>query len=321
MELLLQLFISVRLKKIELKVKELNAKAFFMALITIIIWGSTFAAIRAGLHGGYSAGHLVLIRYLIASGAFILYALCPGVKFRLPKKEDFFRLLLLGWIGISIYHIGVTFGEQTVSAGTAGMLIGAAPVFTALIAVFVLNERLGRFGWLGLGIGLAGVILITLGSAGPSLTISKGAFLVLMAAAATSVFFVFQKPFFHRYTPIELTAYVTWAGTLPFFWFSPGLFDSIQHATMEANISTLYVGIFPAAIAYVTWAIALSSGNASSVASMMYLEPAIAILTAWVWLNEWPSTLSLIGGLVAISGVLVVNGLDKKRVTAEKKTA
>ncbi|WP_354005853.1 DMT family transporter [Fictibacillus terranigra] len=301
--------------------EKLNAKAFIMAFITIIIWGSTFAAIRAGLHGGYSAGHLVLTRYFIASSVFILYALWPGVKFRLPKKEDLFRLLLLGWVGISIYHIGVTFGEQTISAGTAGMLIGAAPVFTALIAVFVLKERLGRFGWIGLGIGLAGVVLITLGTAGPSLTISRGALLVLMAAVATSVFFVYQKPFFQRYTPIELTAFVTWAGTIPFFWFSPGLFDSIQHATMEAHLCAIYAGVFPAAIAYVTWAIALSSGNASSVASMIYLEPAVAILTAWIWLNEWPSTLSLIGGLVAISGVLVVNVLDKKPLKVKKKTA
>lgn len=114
---------------------------------------------------------------------------------------------------------------------------------------------------------------------------------------------------------------MTWAGTLPFLWFAPGLLDSIGHATLEAHISTLYVGIFPAAIAYVTWAIALSAGKASSVASMIYLEPGVAILTAWIWLSEWPSTLSLIGGLVAIAGVLVVNGFGRKQTTVEKKSA
>ncbi|WP_338082340.1 MULTISPECIES: DMT family transporter [Fictibacillus] len=298
----------------------MNAKALSMALITIIIWGSTFAAIRYSLHGGYSAGHLVLVRYLIASFAFILYAIMPGVRFRLPKKQDILRLLLLGWVGISMYHIGVTFGEQTISAGTAGMLIGAAPIFTALFAVIVLKEHLGIPGWTGLAIGLTGIVLITLGSSS-SLTVSGGALLVLMAAVATSVFFVFQKAFLTRYSPVELTAYVTWAGTLPFLWFAPGLLDSIGHATLEAHISTLYVGIFPAAIAYVTWAIALSAGKASSVASMIYLEPGVAILTAWIWLSEWPSTLSLIGGLVAIAGVLVVNGFGRKQTTVEKKSA
>jgi drug/metabolite transporter (DMT)-like permease len=291
----------------------MNRKAFLLALITIIIWGSTFSAIRASLHGGYSPGHLVLARYLIASLFFLIYALWPGVKFRLPRKDDLLKIFILGLIGISVYHIGVTFGEQTVSAGTAGMLIGSAPIFTAIIAVIVLKERLGFFGWLGLTVGFTGIILITLGAAGPSLTLSFGVLLVLVAAIATSIFFVFQKQLFHRYRPIELVAYFTWSGTIPFFIFSPGLFETIENATYEANLSAIYVGIFPAAIAYVTWAIALSLGKASTITSMMYLEPSIAILVAWIWLQEWPSTLSLIGGITALSGVLIVNGLGRKQ--------
>ncbi|GGF18552.1 membrane protein [Halobacillus andaensis] len=299
----------------------MNAKAMMLALVTIIIWGSTFAAIRASLHGGYTAGHLVLVRYLIASAVFLLLALWPGVRFRLPRKEDILKICLLGWVGISLYHIGVTFGEITVSAGTAGMLIGSAPIFTALIAVLFLREQLGLFGWLGLGIGFTGILLITLGTSGDSFSISAGAWLVLMAAVATSIFFVFQKPLFARYRPLELTAYFTWAGTLPFLIFSPGVWDSVTGATLEANLSALYVGIFPAGVAYVTWATALSLGNASSVTSMMYLEPLVAILVAWIWLQEWPSTLSLVGGGVAILGVVVVNGLAKKQKVPLRKTA
>lgn len=290
----------------------LNKKAFWMAFVTVIIWGSTFAAIRASLQGGYSAGHLVLIRYLIASGAFLLYALWPGVQFRLPKKADMIKILLLGWIGISVYHIGVTFGSETVSAGTTAMLVGSSPIFTTIIAIFVLKERLDILGWLGLTLGFTGMLMITLGASDASFHISVGAIYVLIAALATSIFFVFQKPLLNRYKPIELTAYFTWAGTIPFLLFSPGLFQTIQQATLEAHLSAIYVGIFPAGIAYVTWTIALSLGKASSVSSMLYTEPVIAIIVAWVWLQEWPSTLSIVGGIVSISGVIVVNLLGKK---------
>ncbi|WP_077213057.1 DMT family transporter [Bacillus dakarensis] len=296
------------------------SKAYIMAFVTVIIWGSTFAAIRASLHGGYEPGHLVLVRYLIASAIFIVYALLPGVRFQLPKKKDLLKIILLGWIGISVYHIGVTFGEQTISAGTAGMLIGSAPVFTAIIAVLVLKERLDFQGWAGLFIGFIGIVIITLGTSDSSFSISKGAMLVLMSAVATSIFFVFQKPLFKRYSPIELTAYFTWAGTLPFFFFAPGTLETIQHANLEANLSALYVGIFPAAIAYVTWAIALSLGNASSISSVLYIEPVIAIVVSWLWLRELPSTLSLIGGIITISGVLVVNGVGKQRRHAATKS-
>ncbi|WP_174614403.1 DMT family transporter [Virgibacillus ihumii] len=297
----------------------MNRKAFIMAFITIIIWGSTFAAIRASLHGGYSSGHLVLTRFLIASAVFILYAVWPGTKFRLPAKKDLLKILLLGWIGISVYHSGITFGEQTVPAGTTAMFVASAPIFTAIIAAIVLKERPSLYGWTGLGVGFFGIFLITLGTPGSSFGVSAGALLIIIASIATSIFFVFQKPLLTKYRPVELTAYFTWAGTFPFFVFSPGLFESIQGATLEANLSAIYVGIFPAAIAYVTWAIALSAGEAGAVTSMMYIEPAFAILVAWVWLHELPSLLSVAGGIIAIASVILVNAFERRRRLKEKK--
>lgn len=291
----------------------MNTKAVVMAIITVVVWGSGFAAIRAGLIGGYSAGHFVLVRYAIASAFFLIYALWPGVKFRLPKKEDAARIALLGVIGISIYHIGVTFGELTVSSATAGMLIGASPVFIAIIAMIVLKERLGVLGWIGLIVGFTGIVLITLGTSdGSTWHITEGTIYILIAAIATSIMFVYQKPLLQRYHPIEITAYFTWAGTIPFLFFTPGLFQELPQATLEAHLAVIYAGIFPAAIAYVTWAIALSIGNASTISSFLYAEPVVAIAVAWVWLQEWPSTLSLIGGIVAIAGVLIVNVRGQK---------
>ena len=131
---------------------------------------------------------------------FIVFALWPGTAFRLPKKEDVLKIGLLGWIGISVYHWGVTFEEVTVSAGTAGLFIASAPVFTALIAVIVLKERLGILGWLGMFVGIIGIFLITIGSEGTSFTISKGVFFILIASIATSIFFVLQKPLLRRYS-------------------------------------------------------------------------------------------------------------------------
>ncbi|MED1471746.1 DMT family transporter [Bacillus salipaludis] len=291
----------------------MNTKAFILALITVIIWSSSFVTIRVGLQGGYSPGHLILIRYLIASGMFIFYVFWPGVKFQLPKKGDLLRIVLLGWIGISIYHIGVTFGEKTVSAGTASMLIGSGPIFTALLAVFILKEKLGKWGWIGLSAGFIGIAVITLGTTGQSIDITKGVFYVLTAALAMSILFVYQKPMLKRYSSIELTAYFTWAGTLPLLIFFPGLLQNLQQATNEAHLSAIYSGIFPTAVGYVTWAIAMSEGKASSVSSMLYIEPVVAILLAWAWLDEWPSTISIIGGIIAISGVIVVNMKGKKQ--------
>lgn len=293
----------------------MNRKAFVLASITIVLWASSFAGVRVSLLGGYSPTHLVLVRFLVASSIFVLYGLLKDVNFKIPRREDVFRILILGWVGISVYHLGLTFGIETVPAGTAALIVGSAPIFTAIIAVIFLKERLDLFSWIGLGVGFVGIALITIGSAGPSFSLSKGVFFIIIGTIGTSVFFVFQKPLFEHYHPIELTAYFTWAGTLPFLLFMPGLFTTLQQTTIEANIAAIFVGIFPAGIAYATWAVALSlsEGSTSSVTSMMYMEPAVAIIIAWVWLKEWPSTISLIGGTIAISSVLIVNIIGRNR--------
>lgn len=291
----------------------MDRKTFFVALFTVIIWGSGFAAIKASILGGYASGHLVLVRFLIASVVFLIYAFITRATFKLPHKSDVLRIVVLGLIGITIYHLGVTFGQQTVTAGTTAMIIGAAPVFTTLIAVIILKEKMEWFGWVGLGVGFIGITLITMGSSpGETFVLSKGIIIVIISAIAASFFFVYQKPLFQRYGPIELTAYFTWAGTIPMFIFFPGLWDNIQKATLEANLSAVYVGIFPAAICYAAWAIASSRGDISKLAPMLYLEPVFAIVIAWLWLNELPSILSIIGGFIAVSSVAVVNIIGRR---------
>ncbi len=226
-------------------------------------------------------------------------------------------IAILGWIGISVYHISLTYGEQTVGAGTASLLIAAAPAFTALIAAFVLKERLRPIGWLGIVVGFVGIALITLGTNG-SIGVSPGAWLVLLSAVATAVFFVYEKPLFKRYGAIELTAYFTWAGTLPMLVFFPGLWHQLHTATLEATLSGVYIGVFPAAIAYVAWAIALSSGQASTVTSSLYINPVLAIFIAWIWLGELPHFLSIVGGIIAIVGVIIVNVWGSSKITNKR---
>lgn len=283
-----------------------------LGLLTVLIWGSTFAANSFSLRGGYSAGHLILFRFIVASIIFGVIAFIPKMKFRLPEKRDLWKIALLGFVGISGYHICATFGQLTISAGTAGILIGSGPIFTTIFAILILKERLSKVGWVGLAFGFVGISLIALGSGDTSFGIAPGVFLTILAAIATSIFFVYQKPLFKKYSAIELTAYFTWAGTIPFLIFAPGLFETIQSASIEVNMTAMYIGIFPTAVAYLTWAIALSQANASSISSVLYLEPVIAIIVAWIWLNELPASLSIIGGLIAISSVLIVNFYGKR---------
>lgn len=71
------------------------------------------------------------------------------------------------------------------------------------------------------------------------------------------------------------------------------------------------LGIFPAALGYASWAYTLARIPAARAASFLYLVPAVTLGIAWTWLGEWPSWLALLGGAIAISGVVIVNLFGK----------
>ena len=105
---------------------------------------------------------------------------------------------------------------------------------------------------------------------------------------------------------LEFTSYAIWAGTLPLFIFLPGLILQFRVAAPPATFAVIYLGIFPAAIAYVLWNYALARMPASLLSSFLYLSPVIASFIAWVWLGEIPALLTILGGAIAILGVILV---------------
>jgi drug/metabolite transporter (DMT)-like permease len=278
----------------------------------LLLWASAFAGIRAGMRltpagligmDGYGPGELALLRFGTASAALALYALVT--RMRLPDWADLPQIGLAGFLGISVYHVALNFGEVTVNAGAASMLISAGPIFTALLSSVFLGERLTRLGWGGILLAFAGVSLIAL-SGGKGLRFTPGALLILLAAAVAAVYSILSKKILRRQSALDFTCYSIWAGTIPLLIFLPGLLRRFPMAAPPATFAVIYLGIFPGAIAYVLWNHALSRMPASLLSSFLYLSPVLASFIAWVWLGEVPALLTIVGGAIAILGVILV---------------
>ncbi|ADV66446.1 DMT family transporter [Deinococcus maricopensis] len=289
--------------------ERLDALSFGAIIVTILFWASAFAGIRAGLES-FSAGHLTLYRFLWASLALGIYAAVARIPF--PPRADALRILGLSFIGITLYHTFLNYGEISVPAGTASLIIAAGPVITALLATAFGGERLNAVGWLSTLISLSGVALIVLGK-GESVNFTTGALLILGSAVCTATYFVFQKPLLRRMPPFHFTVWSLILGTVPMLVFLPGFAGELARAPLGAHLAVAYIGVFPAALAYLTWTFALSRVPASVTTSFLYVSPVFAILIAWVWLHEAPTARSLLGGAVAIAGVILLNLLGRPR--------
>lgn len=278
-----------------------------MALVTAVLWASTFPAIRVALDS-FSPLPLAALRYAIAAGIMAVWLLI-----RRPQgdiRSVAWPIILCAAIGISLYNILLNAGEVTTPAGVASFLMSIAPAITAVLSVALLNEHFSSWAWIGTGISFCGAAIISLAQPGP-FSWTGGATLVLVAAVCHALYFILQKPVLARLSGAVAAPLLIMAGgacLLP--WLPEGIAE-FTRATPQAAFSAVFLGIFPAAIGYFTWSIAQQHLGAARAANFLYLVPPLASAIAFVWTGETPSGITLLGGAIAIAGVAIVNTKGK----------
>ncbi len=278
---------------------------------TIVLWGSAYVAIRIALDGfsvaGLTAGRVVV-------SGLVLAVVAPFVGVRRPARRDLPRLILCGIVGVTGYQLLLNSGQRTVPAGTTSLLINTAQLFTALLAWLLLRDHLGGRRWAGIAIGFVGAAVMAL-SGGDGLRLSGNALLVVTAALCFALFIVLQKPLLRRYSGIEVTCYAMWAGTLVALPFVPALAGDLPSAGTKPILAILFLGIATSAIGFATWAYALSRFDIATTANALYLLPIVAVTAGWLILGEQPHTITVVGGAIVLSGVIIARSRPRQTGT------
>jgi drug/metabolite transporter (DMT)-like permease len=268
---------------------------------TLLLWASAFVAIRHLGHD-FPAGALSLGRLVVGSLALGAVAVSRGLP--RPSGRDWLGLIAIGVLWFGVYNVALNQGEHHVDAGTSAMLIQISPVLIAVLATAFLGERFTRSLATGLVLAFAGVVLIGVSQPGGHNDI-VGVLLCLLAALVYSVALVVQKPLVSRLSALNVTWLACTIGAVACLPFAGQLVSAGRDASASDIWWVVYLGLFPTAIAFTTYAFALQHMTASSLGITTYLVPPLAIAMSWLFLGEAPPGMAYVGGALALVGVAV----------------
>lgn len=277
-------------------------RALPAGLVVVLLWASAFPAIRVAAPALGVIG-LSFARLLVATIALLVIALV--VKARLPRRRDLGWILACGFFGMTAYQLLLNEGELHVPAGTASIIVAAAPLVSVGVARVLFHERISPATVVGSVIALAGVAFVCLARAGVSL--SAAVWIVVAAMVVQGIYHPLQRPLLKRYSSIEVATYSMVAGTLVTIPFVPFGVEQAVDAGADAWIAAVYLGLLPSALGFILWAYAVARMPVAVSTSLLYLVPPVAVLIAWVWLGELPIAAELGGGLVVILGIVIIS--------------
>ncbi|MEJ3657391.1 DMT family transporter [Actinomycetes bacterium KLBMP 9759] len=277
-------------------------------VFTVLAWASAFVAIRA-VGESYSAGALALGRLIIgalALGAGLLVSRRSWVR---PTGREWGLIVLCGLAWFGIYNVALNQAERLVDAGTAAMLVNVGPILIALFAGLLLGEGFPRWLVIGALIAFSGAVLVGAATANTDTADVLGVVLCLVAAVTYAIGVLAQKPVLRRLPGLQVTFLACAIAAVAALPFTPSLVADAAAATTGATVGLLYLGLVPTALAFSTWAYALSRMDAGRLGVSTYLVPPVAVVMSAVVLGEFPAVLAMVGGAICLVGV----GLSRKR--------
>ncbi|MDQ0682796.1 drug/metabolite transporter (DMT)-like permease [Streptomyces achromogenes] len=272
------------------------------AAVTVVLWASAFVSIRSA-GDAYSPGALALGRLL--SGAAVLGVICAVRRAGRPPRSAWRGIAVSGLLWFGFYMVVLNWGEQQVDAGTAALVVNIGPILIALLGARLLGDAMPPRLLAGMAVSFAGAVAVGLSMSGAGGSSVLGVVLCLLAAFGYAGGVVAQKPALGSASALQVTTFGCVVGAVVCLPFAGQLVHEAADAPVSATLNMVYLGVFPTALAFTTWAYALARTTASRMGATTYAVPALVVLMSWLALGEVPGALTLAGGVLCLAGVAV----------------
>jgi drug/metabolite transporter (DMT)-like permease len=275
-----------------------------LLIVLSVIWGLAFVAIRI-LDTELSFVNLTLLRWFVASAGYLALVPFLGKPKTRFSRDDLPRLLLIGFFNVAGYHLSLNYAEVSVSAGLAGLLISLGPVFSALLAVGLLKERIGRRLILAIVLAVSGAAILSAGdlSAGSA---HYGPLAVALAALSYALFAVLAKPLVNKYGALRVAVWAGLVGTvmiLPLI--SASFIRDVSSLPMVGWQALLYLSILSTVMGYSLFYTLVERGGVSRVMIQLYLAPVFSVLGGMLLLGESVTLDTFVGGAAMLLAVWI----------------
>lgn len=277
-----------------------SASDWGLFLSLALIWGSSFLFIAIGLDA-FHPGLVTLLRVGLGAG---FLALLPRTRTVKIDREDRSRIVLIAAIWVAIPFTLFPIAQQWIDSAIAGMLNGATPIFTALLATALLRSLPGPLQIAGLILGFAGILAIALPSAGGGTTAAIGVTLVLLATVCYAVSLNIVTPMQQKYGSLPLMARILFVATLMVAPFGMvGLADS--SFAWPSLLAVAAIGVLGTGLAFILMGTLAGSVGATRASFITYLIPVVALVLGVIFRNEVISPIAIVGvGLVIVGAIL-----------------
>ena len=275
-----------------------------MLLTTVVLWALNVSVTKYILEHGLAPLSYATARYALAAVIFVALTLFAERTLGIERRHV--AVLAVASVVLWLNQLSFVLALDATTATTIGLLLGAIPIFTALLGLALGRERLRPRFWLAAGISAVGVALVAIGSGGDVSGGYLGVVLGLSTCATWAAYSVAVAPLMRTYTPLHVSAVV-----IPAAWVLIALSGLTQTRDQDWALGwevwalVVLATLGPLVLTNILWFRSLDRVGPARATLAVNLQPFVAAVLAVVLLSEPLGALQIAGGVLIGAGLVV----------------